>query len=213
MYLSTKIYTLAICPLLSIINIYAQNEKITDNTFNIHEIRLSYSDGLALTGENLSVSGMGETITTGKRSDKKSTGIFCLEYRYAVNKRFRFGVDLGLSKITGKITVSPENTPSIKEKELNFLILPTAEFTYIRRHLFQFYSSASVVLCFARHYETEIINTGKDFAQKDSEFKTFLSYQINPIGFRVGNRRIGGFVEVGIGYKAFITTGLSLGLQ
>ena len=37
-----------------------------------------------------------------------------------------------------------------------------------------------------------------------------FAYQVNPIALRVGNHRIGGFLEAGLGYKGFLTAGVSL---
>jgi hypothetical protein len=48
-------------------------------------------------------------------------------------------------------------------------------------------------------------------AAKKSTLSTSFAYQINPIAIRVGNDRIGGFVEAGFGTKGFVTAGLSLG--
>ena len=120
-------------------------------------------------------------------------------------------MDLGLAKVTSKVTSSPDKTPSIKEKELNFLVLPTAEFVYLRRNLFELYGSASAGVDFSRHYETGLTAKGKELAQKNSKFGTEFAYQVNPIGVRVGNSKIGGFVEAGLGYRGFVTAGISLG--
>ena len=40
--------------------------------------------------------------------------------------------------------------------------------------------------------------------------ETGLAFQVNPIAVRVGNDRIGGFLETGLGYKGFLTAGVSL---
>lgn len=54
-------------------------------------------------------------------------------------------------------------------------------------------------------FKTEI---GKKAAKK-SDLTTSFAYQVNPIAVRVGNDRVGGFVEAGFGYKGFLTAGLS----
>lgn len=211
MKLSIKLYTLVACVLLSVIPTKAQNNNNTDVNCNKHDIRISYSDGLTLGGASFWGMGLSDAITGTKRSDEQSTGVFGLGYRYAVNRKFKLGVDLGLAKVTSKVTSAPDKTPSIKEKELNFLVLPTAELVYFRRNLFQLYGSASAGVDFTRHYENGLTEKGKELAQKKSKFETDLAYQVNPIGFRVGNNKIGGFVEAGLGYKGFVTAGLSLG--
>lgn len=42
-----------------------------------------------------------------------------------------------------------------------------------------------------------------------SSFSTDFAYQVNPIALRVGNNRVGGFVEAGLGTKGFVTAGIS----
>ena len=50
----------------------------------------------------------------------------------------------------------------------------------------------------------------KSYQSKASLGKEF-AYQVNPVGVRVGNGRIGGFVEAGLGYRGFVTAGVTLG--
>ncbi len=211
MKLSIKLYTLVTCTLFAVMSVNAQDKKKSDANYNKHDIRISYSDGLTLGGASFWGMGLSDAITGTKRTDEQSTGIFGLGYRYTLSKRFKLGMDLGIAKVRSKITSSPDKTPSIKEKELNFLVLPTVEFVYLCRNLFQLYGSASGGVDFTRHYETGLNERGKELAQKKSDFEAGFAYQINPIGIRVGNNKIGGFIEAGLGYKGFITAGLSLG--
>lgn len=206
-----KMYTFASFMLLAVMSANAQDKRYPEASHNSHDIRIGYSDGLTLGGASFWGMGLADALTGTKRTDEQSTGVFGLGYRYALSKRFRLGMDLGVAKVTSKVTGAPDKTPSIKEKELNFLVLPTAEFIYFRRNLFQLYGSAAAGVDFTRHYETGLTAKGKELAEKKSKFDTGFAYQVNPIGIRVGNDRIGGFVEAGLGYKGFVTAGLSLG--
>lgn len=207
---SIKMYTLVSCMLLTAMSANARDKKDADVSYNRHDIRISYSDGLTLGGASFWGMGLSDAITGTKRTDEQSTGVFGLGYRYALGKRFKLGLDLGFAKVTSKVTVSPDKVPSIKEKELNFLVLPAAEFVYLRRNFFELYGSAMAGVDFTRHYETGVTERGKEVALKDTKLQTDFAYQINPIGARVGNGRFGGFVEAGLGYKGFVTVGLSL---
>ncbi|WP_300763879.1 hypothetical protein [uncultured Bacteroides sp.] len=42
-----------------------------------------------------------------------------------------------------------------------------------------------------------------------STFNTDFAYQVNPIALRVGNDRVGGFVEAGLGTKGLVTAGIN----
>ena len=210
MNFSIKMFTLATCMLLSVMNMNAQQGEKKEVDFNRHDLRISYGDGLTLGGASFWGMGLSDAITGTKRSDESSSGVYGIGYRYALSKRFKIGMDLGLAKVTSKITSSSEKTPSIKEKELNFLVLPTAEFVYLRRNLFELYGAVSAGVDFTRHYETGLTEKGKELAKKGSDFRTDFAYQINPVGLRVGNKKIGGFVEAGLGYRGFVTAGLSI---
>ena len=60
-----------------------------------------------------------------------------------------------------------------------------------------------------RHKEGALTEAGKSQVQKAS-LSTNFAYQVNPIALRVGNERIGGFLEAGLGHKGFLTAGVSL---
>ena len=47
-------------------------------------------------------------------------------------------------------------------------------------------------------------------ATQKTDLNAAFAYQVNPIGLRVGNDRIGGFVEAGMGHKGFLTPGVSV---
>ena len=42
-----------------------------------------------------------------------------------------------------------------------------------------------------------------------SSFSTDFAYQVTPIALRVGNNRVSGFVEAGLGTKGFVTASIS----
>ena len=71
------------------------------------------------------------------------------------------------------------------------------------------YGSAGAGINLSRRTEDALTEAGRKSLNK-SELTTSFIYQVNPIGFSVGNDRIGGFVEVGLGSKGFLTAGISL---
>ena len=204
-------FSLVACMLLAVANVNAKNDKKPEVNPNRHDIRVSYSDGLTLGSASFWGMGLADAITGTQRTDQTSIGVFGIGYRYTIKNWFKVGMDLGFAKASSKVVVSPDKNPSIKEKELNMLVLPTAEFVYFSRNLFQLYGSASAGVDFTRYYDTALTPRGKEVALKGSKFDTGFAYQVNPIGLRVGNNRIGGFVEAGLGYRGFVTAGISLG--
>lgn len=203
-----KAIILSLCVASSISAVRAES-KFTPSE-NKHDIRLSVSDGTTLTMTNVFGSGLSDALLGSKRADDKVIGVFGLGYRYNI-QRFRVGGDLGFAMQTSKLTLNGQTAPSIQERKLNFMILPTAEFIYFKRNLVELYGSAAAGVNLCRESEKGLNDEGKEMAAKKSTLSTSFAYQINPIAIRVGNDRIGGFVEAGFGTKGFVTAGLSLG--
>lgn len=194
-----KVFVLSLCIFAGVNMANAQD--------NSHEIRVSVSDGLTQSAVNVLGLGLADAVTGSKRTDEKASIVYGLGYRYAVG-RFRVGADLGFAHTTSKLTLSGDKMPSIKERELNFMILPTAEFVYLKSRLVELYGNASAGVSLKRHTETGLTEAGKAAAAK-ADLNTLFAYQVNPIALRVGNETIGAFVEAGLGHKGFITAGLS----
>lgn len=185
-------------------------ERVNNNTTKErqHEFRLSMSDGSTLGIAGFWGMGLSDAITGTKRTDQKSSGVLSLGYRYSLG-RFRVGADFGFAQASSKVTFGNEPNPYLKEKELNCLVLPTFEYVYFKRNIIELYGSAAAGVDFVRHSESIIVPKTEHKAS-DPSFETQFAFHVNPIGVRVGNDFIGGFVEAGLGYKGFITAGISL---
>lgn len=194
-----KVFVLSLCIFAGVNMANAQDNR--------HEIRVSVSDGLTQSAVDVLGLGLADAVTGSKRTDEKASIVYGLGYRYAVG-RFRVGADLGFAHTTSKLTLSGDKMPSIKERELNFMILPTAEFVYLKSRLVELYGNASAGVSLKRHTETGLTEAGKAAAAK-ADLNTSFAYQVNPIALRVGNETIGAFVEAGLGHKGFITAGFS----
>lgn len=194
-----KVFVLSLCIFAGVNMANAQDNR--------HEIRVSVSDGLTQSAVDVLGLGLADAVTGSKRTDEKASIVYGFGYRYAVG-RFRVGADLGFAHTTSKLTLSGDKMPSIKERELNFMILPTAEFVYLKSRLVELYGNASAGVSLKRHTETGLTEAGKAAAAK-ADLNTSFAYQVNPIALRVGNETIGAFVEAGLGHKGFITAGLS----
>lgn len=203
-----KFIALLLCAAVS--SNVAKGQETTHNTQSMprHEIRLAASDGLTLGLANVFGMGLTDAVIGSKRSDEKSSLVYSLGYRYSI-ARFRVGADLGFAQSTGKLTLAGETAPSLKEKDLNFMLLPTVEFVYFKRGVVELYGGASAGVNLVNHTEKSLNKTAASSAKK-SDLSTNFAYQVNPIALRVGNQRIGGFLEAGLGYKGFVTAGVSL---
>ena len=216
MEMKPEFIILSLCIVSNICFVNAQDRITIITTPKKHEIRLSISDNLPLSIADVFGSALPQVATGSKRSDEKSSAVFGIGYRYHVN-RFRIGVDCGFGAVSSKIIHSGMKMPTAKEQELNFLFLPVAEFVYFRSGLFELYGSAAVGADFTRRSEKEFSTStrGADIsgvtetAVRQSDSFTSFAWQVNPVALRVGNHRIGGFLEAGLGYKGIVTAGVS----
>lgn len=203
-----KFIALLLCAAVSSNVVKGEEPTNTAQSMNRHEIRISASDGLTLGLANIFGMGLSDAVTGSKRSDEKSSLVYGLGYRYSIS-RFRVGADLGFVQSTSKLTLIGETAPSLKEKDLNFMLLPTVEFVYFKRGVVELYGGAAAGVNLVNHSETSLTKTANANAKKN-DLSTTFAYQVNPIALRVGNHRIGGFLTAGLGYKGFLTAGVSL---
>lgn len=174
-----------------------------------HELRLSVSDGLPRTMSEVLGIGIGDAITGTKRSDAVSWGVYTLGYRYLLNNRIRVGSDFSFTSSTSKLTFLNATKPAFKERNLSLMVLPVFEYIYYKKGLIELYGSAAAGVDFTRT-SYKRMEGGIGTPNMKSALATSFAWQVNPIAVRVGNNRIGGFLEAGLGHKGFLTAGVSV---
>lgn len=204
-----KFIALSLCVLVGVNFVKAQdNSASMSMNENKHELRLTVSDGITQGLVSSMGGGIADAVLGSKRTDQSYSMVYGLGYRYAIG-RFKVGGDLGFSHAKSNLTLNGDNAVSLKERELNFMVLPSAEFVYFKRRLVELYGGVGAGVSLLRHTESGQTEMGKKAAKK-ADLTTSFAYQVNPIAVRVGNNRIGGFAELGFGYKGFLTAGINL---
>ncbi len=169
-----------------------------------HEFKTFYSTAYPGNLSDAFSFGLVEAIFGNEKMETSTFGMVGLGYRYQINHRFKLGMDLGFSPAKEQVFKKASDKTASKETSISrFLVIPTVEFSYWRNNWVNLYGSAGVGLMATRRTEKNNNNA------KPTNVKEF-AYQINPIGVRMGNKTIGGFVEAGYGYKGLITAGISL---
>ena len=204
-----KYLTIAIFTLFGPWTVQAQTtespvkEKVTK-----HSLRFTVSDGTTLSGASFWGIGLADVVMGNRRVDQDATGVYALGYRYHLG-RFRLGFDAGVAKVSSKLILNGDETPSVKEREWNVLVLPAVDFVYFERNFFELYGSAAVGINVTRHTEKGMTPLGEQYRQKKASHGTSLAYQANLIGVRVRKNHFGGFIEAGVGYRGFVTAGVT----
>ncbi len=167
-----------------------------------HEIRPFYGTGYSASDSDI----FANTLSNGllgiaQKSETTTFGMVGLGYRYHIN-RFGLGMDLGYSTAKEELfKKSKDVKPFETSKIRRYFVMPTASFSYYKKNHIDLYGAAGA----GAIYET----TKKDIKDAKTENKTIFAYQVTPIGLRVGNETIGGFLELGYGQKGLINAGIS----
>lgn len=186
----------------------AVNAQWNNKNENRHEIRISASDGLTRNSGDIFGIALVDALLGTKREDTKSSGVYSLGYRYSIN-RFRIGSDVSFSSTSSKLTLLRDQTPSIKEHNLSFMVLPAVEFQYYKRKLVELYGSAAGGVDLTRTSYKQIDNA-KNHQLQETSLHTSFAWQVSPIAIRVGNKTFGGFLEAGLGHKGFLSAGVGV---
>lgn len=206
-----RLLIISLCVMNSVISLYAKSEKelFSSKSNKKHSINISVSDGITLGATSFWGIELAEALTGLKSSERNSSGVFAVGYRYSMN-RFKVGGDFGFCLISRKVKSSDALEPLYKDKFWNFIILPTAEYVYFKRGWVELYGMASMGIDFTRQSQISISTTDWKLQKFKTTLNTYFAYQVNPIAIRVGSGCIAGFLEAGFGYRGLVTAGISL---
>ena len=133
-------YTIKIFILVLLLQTFCQRSDAQDREADLyvsrHDIRISYSDGSTLSMSTFMGLGLSDLLTGTVRTGQQSSGLYSVGYRYAVNRRFKAGADIGFAKQTSTVVSVADGLPAVREREMNLLVLPTAELIYFKRKVF-----------------------------------------------------------------------------
>ncbi|MCF0172926.1 MAG: hypothetical protein HUJ91_04255 [Bacteroidales bacterium] len=95
-----------------------------------------------------------------------------------------------------------------------FMVMPTAKFYYMRREHVELYGKTAigVITSIQDKCHTETDGDGQRYLVKDGSGLSGCNaaFQVDPIGVRVGNSNIGGFLEVGAGLRGILNLGIEV---
>lgn len=215
--MNLKITVLFLCSLVSPVLLFASDME-KENRFQPekrHDIRISFSDGIPLSFSDFFGTALADALTGTERTDSRSNGLMGIGYRYAVG-RWRVGIDFSFGNTTSKMKPTMQNVMPARQKNLYFLILPAGDMLYYKTRIVELYGSASIGVLVSRTVY-EVYNDpgvfsflGPSYTTYPSKCDASLAFQVNPIAIRLGNERVGGFLEAGVGYRGFVTAGISI---
>ena len=129
-------------------------------------------------------------------------GAYYLTYQYYIRNRFSAGLTLVTDRVSGDLqNRDDEITGSFKRHY--FTIAPEIKFVYMNNKAVRLYGIAGIGYTLGS--ETTFGLSGAE--DGDSKW-SHINFQVTPLGIRFG-RTFGVFAEIGIGYKGFLSGGMS----
>ena len=172
---------------------------------NKHEIIVGYGTIIHYDVKEVTVNLAVTIVTVGYVNTvyKNGSGTFLFGYRYSPVERISIGVDGGYHKISEEAWSQDDYLGNLNRQY--FIMAALANFKYVNKPSFQMYSGLAFGYAFqkAQYLPVE--------GEEDFEDAGQLAFHISALGFRFG-KKIGGFAEIGYGYKGVVNFGLSVKL-
>ena len=170
-----------------------------------HEIVLGYGTVIHYDVKEVTVNLAITLVSVGYVNTvyQNGTGTFFFGYRYSPVKSISVGIEGGYHRIDQEAWSQEEFLGKLKRQY--YIMTGLANFNYVSKESFQMYSGLAIGYAFQNiHYmpvegEEDVENPGQ------------LAFHISAVGFRFG-KAVGGFFELGYGYKGVINFGLSVKL-
>ena len=185
-----KISTLVILLFISLSS-FAQEKGTNDLTFSL---------GLGTTNDFLKstediISGV-FGVETGNSTVGPS---FNIAYKRAIMNNWFFFADGTYQTIKEDVLENSVKTGDVSNRYLTVGF--GTEYHYVHKAWFQMYSGASI----AYTSQNADFTTSSDIEDTND---SYFNFQVNAVGLRFG-KALGGFVELGVGYRGYVNAGLS----
>ncbi|MDR2038802.1 MAG: porin family protein [Bacteroidales bacterium] len=140
-----------------------------------------------------------------KMDDDNSLGSIHLGYRYRFTERLGMGGLFAYDYSTGKGILNGREEGKFYKR--HYTLALEADYVYIRKKNFRMYGLAGVGgTLYNLDYKDHT-----DKSQNDSDTTPYFTFQITPVGLRFGSW-IGGFLELGFGYRGILNAGFFINL-
>ncbi|AMO19834.1 outer membrane beta-barrel protein [Flavobacterium columnare] len=167
------------------------------------ELRISYgivsTNGIINTVTNILTAPA--SLGTIEIDNKVSTGVFTLEYNYAILNKLNLGLDLAYETFESDILSNGKVINKQNEEDITLAL--KSNYNYLSNDNFRLYSGLGVGYTLIRNKTNELSSEGLSFDNSNR-----FNFQITGIGFRYG-KKLGISAEVGLGYKGILNGGIS----
>ncbi|MBP6323703.1 MAG: hypothetical protein KA322_01595 [Chitinophagales bacterium] len=197
-------YLLILLNCLFLFSVSYSKEK--DSTYKKNELNVfvgffSWEQSLGIIGEGLF--DFNSFIDTGYQVRPKVIHPIGISYKYYFSKKVCIKSSVSYAR-TRKLYSFTNPTSNYLRTDNIYSIMVGAEWHYFNKRLVSLYSGLEIG---GFIWNTSVLNSENE---KDRSTQGYLAFQINALGIRIGNQKIGGFVEIGLGNNGLVNTGLSV---
>jgi hypothetical protein len=140
--------------------------------------------------------------------DKKELVKF-IEHAWLIDEALTIGLGFSHNSFTMKnLKASPEaREAKFRQAAITF----RTEYAWLRKTQLKLYSSVNLGFQFTKQYEIDMFDDNGSITRAHHIKYTDFAMHLNPVGISVG-KKIGGFLELGVGFKGVISGGLYMRL-
>lgn len=139
-------------------------------------------------------------------TDYKYSGIAAAGYNFYINPYFCAGLYFGMGE--AEMSVTPKNSKTVvyKNNIRSYTALAGLSWIYYRDGIWEVSSGVWLGACCK---DEHISKKTSDFIPQETD-KTVVAYNFTACRVRIGSGTLGGFAELGFGYKGIFNAGLSV---
>ncbi len=203
--------TLLVLVVTTLLSFAQINRERDSEYFPHHEVYIQYGAPSLVELTTTLTSKINDEFIAGESKNHVFTGIPAVGYNYFFNRNFSVGADLGYGRAQAEIWISSlEGQPVQWEAPLCtsmidcYMFHLSASYIYWEGVSMELSGSVYVGL---NYMDETIITSHLDLVEPDDRLN--FSYHLTALKFRYGEA-IGGFVELGFGYRGIVNLGLSI---
>lgn len=202
------------CLLICSFSMSAQKNRVRDaEYFPRNEIYVQYGAPTIIELSTVLTAEINSENYQGDSENHKFSGVAGVGYNFYITPRVSLGIYGGVGYASADMyiarqgeTIYKEPVKLCKSKVMSYVGELSGSYTYWQRGNMEL--SGAVYLGFAFQDEDIDLYTDKYYIPKEND-RWKVSYHLTALKFRIGEA-IGGFAELGFGYRGLVNVGLSI---
>ncbi len=217
--MKAKLYSIILLLSLLCYPVFGQKNKVRDaEYYPRNELYIQYGTPTVLELATTLQSNISSNNGSGESKNYKFTGVGSLGYNFSITEKFAVGVYGGVSYASADLYVTKAPNYNITDPILlyrtgivSYTGQVSATWTFFSSGAIECSSAAYLGVGFLDETITPYDTGSRVFNIPEAKDKWKVAYHLTAIKFRYGEM-VGGFVELGFGYRGLVNIGMSVKL-